>query len=74
MPDTQKERWMGLCALAAKEQDSEKLLALVAEINEILEEKEAFLHQTRLGPKRERREADHLSNQVHLSFVARQGC
>jgi hypothetical protein len=34
-----KERWMELCEQAATEQDSAKLLALVAEINKLLEEK-----------------------------------
>jgi hypothetical protein len=39
----EKERWMELCELAAKEQDSVKLMALVAEINRILEAKEERL-------------------------------
>ena len=34
---------MRLCEMAANEQDSEKLLALVKEINRLLEEKEARL-------------------------------
>lgn len=38
-----KERWMQLCAQAAVEQDPEKLLALVKEINDLLEEKERRL-------------------------------
>ena len=33
------ERWKELCAQAAKEQDAEKLMALVAEINRLLEQK-----------------------------------
>jgi hypothetical protein len=40
MEGATKERWFQLCELAAKEQDSEKLLALVFEINRLLEEKE----------------------------------
>ena len=40
-----KERWMHLCALAAKEQDPAKLLALITEINDILEKKEARLKE-----------------------------
>jgi hypothetical protein len=36
----EKERWMELCELAVKEQDPAKLMALVAEINRILEAKE----------------------------------
>ena len=38
-----KERWRELCEQAAKEQDPEKLHKLVAEINRLLEEKEARL-------------------------------
>jgi hypothetical protein len=37
------ERWMELCAQAAVEQDPEKLLALVKEINRLLEAKEQRL-------------------------------
>jgi len=43
MQGEKKERWMELCAQAAVEQDPEKLLALVAEINKLLEEKERRL-------------------------------
>lgn len=35
----QRERWMELAALATKEQDPHKLLALVQEINTLLDEK-----------------------------------
>ena len=38
-----KERWVELCELAAKEQDRDKLLVLVREINRLLEEKEERL-------------------------------
>ena len=38
-----RERWKLLCAQAAEEQDSEKLLELVKEINKLLEEKEQRL-------------------------------
>ena len=38
-----KEKWLELCALAAVEQDSEKLMALVKEIDRLLAEKEARL-------------------------------
>jgi hypothetical protein len=37
------ERWKILCAQAAEEQDSEKLLELIKEINQLLEEKEQRL-------------------------------
>jgi hypothetical protein len=38
-----KERWLELCALAAEEQNPTKLLAIVEEINRLLEEKERRL-------------------------------
>jgi len=37
------EKWMDLCALAAKEQDPAKLLALTREISRLLGEKEQRL-------------------------------
>jgi hypothetical protein len=43
MQGEKKERWMELCALAATEQDGDKLLELVREINRVLEEKEIGL-------------------------------
>ena len=39
MTDPDIERWRQLCELASKEQDSKKLLALVEEINRLLETK-----------------------------------
>lgn len=38
-----KERWRELCEQASVEQDPEKLLNLVREINRLLEEKQARL-------------------------------
>jgi hypothetical protein len=38
-----RERWMQLCEQAANEQDPEKLMELVAEINRLLEAKERRL-------------------------------
>jgi hypothetical protein len=38
-----KEEWMQMCERAAIEQDSEKLMALINEINRMLEEKEERL-------------------------------
>lgn len=38
-----REKWMQLCAQAAIEQDSDRLLMLVQEINRLLEEKEQRL-------------------------------
>lgn len=43
MEGQKKERWMELCTQAAEEQDPRKLLALVTEINRLLEEKERRL-------------------------------
>ena len=43
MQGEKRERWMELCEKAALEQDPGRLLALVAEINELLEEKERRL-------------------------------
>ena len=44
-----KERWFQLAQLAAVEQDPERLVALVQEINQLLEEKEKRLTQNRRG-------------------------
>jgi hypothetical protein len=38
--DEKKETWMELCAQAAKEQDPQKLLALVEQINRLLQVQE----------------------------------
>lgn len=44
-----KEEWMRLCEQAAVEQDAEKLLVLVSEINRMLDEKERRLaHKPKL--------------------------
>jgi len=37
------EHWRELCALAAAEQDADRLLALIREINALLEQKERRL-------------------------------
>ena len=42
-----KERWFHLCEMAASEQDPDKLVELVSEINRILEEKEQRLKRDR---------------------------
>ena len=44
-----QERWFHLCQLASIEQDSEKLLVLIREINRLLEEKEERLKERRSG-------------------------
>jgi hypothetical protein len=38
--DLSHERWFQLCQLATVEHDSEKIVAMVAEINRLLQEKE----------------------------------
>jgi hypothetical protein len=38
-----KEHWMELCEQAAVEQDSDKLLQLISEINRMLDQKEERL-------------------------------
>ena len=40
MQGEKKEQWMRLCELVPNEQDADKLLELVREINRLLEEKE----------------------------------
>jgi hypothetical protein len=42
-----KERWLELCEQASREQDSEKLLSLIGEINRLLEAKEKSLRPDR---------------------------
>lgn len=42
-----RERWQELCAQAADEQDPQRLIELVREINQLLEEKEERLQQQR---------------------------
>jgi hypothetical protein len=45
-----KEQWMQLCEQAAVEQDAEKLLVLINEINRMLDEKERRLTR-RVNPE-----------------------
>jgi hypothetical protein len=45
------ERWRELCALAAAERDADRLLALIREINTLLERKERR-HQSVAGLNR----------------------
>ena len=47
MNERKQEDWLRLCAMAAKEQDPEKLYALVRQINELLEERERKLKEQR---------------------------
>lgn len=43
MQHEEKEHWMTLCQQAAVEQDPERLMHLIAEINRMLDEKEKRL-------------------------------
>jgi hypothetical protein len=45
------ERWRQLCAQAAEEQDPDRLMELIREINDLLEEKEQRLQQQRASQK-----------------------
>jgi len=49
MEGEKRERWMQLAEQAALEQNPEILLRLIAEINELLEEKEQRLIRARLA-------------------------
>jgi uncharacterized membrane protein YdfJ with MMPL/SSD domain len=40
---TQREKWMELCAQAANEQDSQKLMALIKQITALLDTKQGRL-------------------------------
>ena len=46
-----EERWRKLCEAAAKEQDSERLLELVRQINQMLDDKERRLKPQATGPE-----------------------
>ena len=54
MQEHKKERWFQLCQQAAVEHDPVKMLELITEINDILEEKEKMLEAQREA----RRKAD----------------
>ena len=45
------ERWRELCTLAAAEQDPDRLLALIREINILLERKKVVLKHGRIESK-----------------------
>jgi hypothetical protein len=45
-----RERWMELAALAAEEQDPQKLIALIQEIDQLLAEKQARLQKLAASP------------------------
>jgi hypothetical protein len=44
------EKWMELCEQAAKEQDPEKFMALVHEIEVLLQQNEEQFEEPRVGP------------------------
>jgi hypothetical protein len=47
----QKEKWMELCELAANEQDANKMIALITEINRLLEVKQQCLDTSIPAPR-----------------------
>jgi hypothetical protein len=47
MEGEKRERWMRLCVEVADEQDSNRLLGLISEINRLLHEKEMRLRNVR---------------------------
>jgi hypothetical protein len=47
MEGEKRERWMRLCVEVADEQDSNRLLELISEINRLLHEKEMRLRNVR---------------------------
>jgi ribosome recycling factor len=47
MEDEKRERWMRLCVEVADEQDSNRLLELISEVNHLLHEKEMRLRNVR---------------------------
>jgi hypothetical protein len=49
MDQDKKDRWMQLCELASREQDPEKLLRLVVEINRLLDERDQSLQMRKDG-------------------------
>ena len=55
MKGEKKEIWMHLCERAAIEQDPDKLMDLIREINHLLEEKERRLKSASRDPNREGR-------------------
>lgn len=52
MKGATRERWQQLCEQAAVEQDPDKMLKLITEINRLLNEKEDRLKSLRLAPDR----------------------
>jgi len=49
MEESGRERWFQLCQKAAVEQDPAKMLELITEINDLLEEKEKRLEAERIA-------------------------
>jgi hypothetical protein len=45
-----KERWMHICELAAREQDSDRLMTLVQELNDLLTQKYERMQTRRFTP------------------------
>ena len=54
-----KERWLRLCEQAVVEQDTQKLMVLVEEINRLLDEKEERLHKKQVRLEKDGAEGQH---------------
>jgi hypothetical protein len=57
MQGEKKEKWLALCEQAANEQDPKKLMALVAEIDRLLAEKQERLQKQKCGLDKQRIES-----------------
>lgn len=57
MKGEKKEIWMHLCEQAAIEQDPDKLMDLIKQINQLLEEKELRLKRNLNAPNRNHKDS-----------------
>ena len=51
--ERERERWMTLCAQAAVEPDPKRLLALISEVNDLLEQREKKISHPRALERRD---------------------
>lgn len=72
MYDQTKECWFQLCQLAAVEHNSAKLMALVEEINRLLEQKEHRLKASRSGEMCEWNSDEH-QDEARQPYRSREG-
>src|SRR5580658_9332291 len=77
MDDHTKERWYQLCQLAAIEQDNDKLLALVTEINRLLAANEAECNEREARQSeawKQRAESDKHQAKARPPYRSREHC